>query len=1023
MHHKLLQKFTLQSIGGFILIAIFFTFLSLLNINTLPVQAAVNCPSGTWNGTACEAYTCPNGGVASGSTCFKNVCPNGQDPASGSNCVGSSQMIVYGCGTGDVNTIYRTTHNGFDSSLCTAPENRPLFSQVSACASGFITGGSRNRGGLPYTYDVRSGDGSEPFYDTYFGYGDSADTLLRDRRTNDAFQAMCSDGSRLCPAGQGLAFYAANSNRHLPLAGGPGEYLCASYTIPNSSLPVFFAGGWNYSYRSNSSNSYYPYLKDPSFSPDIINCRSYSQYATGSFDNYVQIIAGANTGGELSFYCAPTVFAPATTTTYPGTLVYITTGITYTPEAGQIVIDSCNDEAPGGGTAITCVVTGSGSPAGIVYGGSVTISVNNGGGQANCTFTGPATTTCNPVAVGTSLGNKVVTTNQGGSFNINVVQPLPAGSVTIEKYYLDGTQEVRNLIAAPGDYVTVRLKYNNTNAKSARNVIINDSLPDAKFSYIPGSLKNCLINSSTCLPISDALFNGINFRSTTSNGFYGYPTTTSTGNLEMGRLKYVHTITCSQTNGEKEIFTQSIDNSSIFVPTCSSVSGSSTVTNYSTINLLGQRYLHQTTCLQANGEKEIFTQSIDNNSSFTPSCANLDGSAVASSSTLDFLGQRYLHQTTCLQASGQKEIFTQSIDNNASFTPSCASLDVAATVNESSTIDLFNSANAQGYIEYQMTSSIFEQASSSLNINLGDYTSNAANLTSTSFLNVSDATATNIALKIFCDSISPSPGERNISLSDAELRAGQDFRCNYLASICPSVFDDLNTNGIKDPNEDLISDVLVQLQSTDGLTTYFTLTTNATTQCFNNLLHGRNYRINIPTPPTGSSTTGGNFKTELINYRRTETEVLFGYGTGSLYLNAPSAVTLPSLTVSDEETESSGTINAIQVIDTRLSNPGWTLTATVNNFRSALAFEAADIPVAGKFRSRPSAVTINSGQTQGIGIGDEKTITSILDLMPIFSGNPGSSKGDFLINNNVTLIVPPYIKATNYTTDYIFTII
>ena len=92
-------------------------------------------------------------------------------------------------------------------------------------------------------------------------------------------------------------------------------------------------------------------------------------------------------------------------------------------------------------------------------------------------------------------------------------------------------------------------------------------------------------------------------------------------------------------------------------------------------------------------------------------------------------------------------------------------------------------------------------------------------------------------------------------------------------------------------------------------------------------------------------------------------------------------------------------------------------------FRSTLAFEAADIPVAGKFRSRPSSVTINSGQTQGIGIGDEKTIVSILDQMPIFNGNPGNSKGDFVINNNVTLIVPPYIKATTYTTDYVFTII
>ena len=1022
MFQVIFQKMTFKSIISLVLAAVLFTLLSLINVtNNLPVQAAVNCPSGTWNGTSCQLYTCPTGGTASGSTCVKNICPNGQEPASSGSCVGSSQMLVYGCGTGDPNTIYRTTHNGFDSSLCTATANRGLFSQVGACGSGFITGGSRNRGGLPYTYDVRSGDGSEPFYDTYFGYGDSADTLLRNRRTNDAFQAMCNDGSRLCPAGQGLAFYAANSNRHLPSAGGPGEFLCASYSIPNSSLPVFFAGGWNYSYRSNSSNNYYPYLKDPSFSPDIINCRSYSQYATGSFDNYVQVIAGADTGGEQSFYCAPTTFTPTVSTTYAATLIFITTGITYTPEAGQVVINSCNDSTPATGTEITCEITGSGAPTGTVYGGSVIISINNGGGQANCTFAGPATTTCNLLAVGSSTGSKVVSTNQGGSFNINAVPPLPSGSITFEKYYLNGTQEVKSLTTSPGDYITVRIKYNNTNAFSAKNVVINDVLPNTKFSYIPGSLKNCLIDDSTCLPIADSLFNGINFKSTVSTGFYGYPTNAFTGNFELGRLKYIHAVTCTQPSGAKEVFIQSIDNSSIFVPNCTPISASA-VADYSNVALLGKRYLHQTTCFQANGEKEIFTQSIDNISSFTPSCASIAGSTLNSSSTLDFLGKRYLHQTTCLQANGEKEIFTQSIDNISSFTPSCGEVSLSATVSSSSTIDLFDSANAKGYIQYQMKSNIFEQYTSSLNIDLGDYTSSVRS-TSTSFLTVTDSTINNISLKVFCDSISPSPGERNISLSDAELRAGQDFRCNYQSSICPSVFEDLNANGIKDLNESNITNVLIQLQSTDGLTTYSTITTNTLTQCFNKLLHGRNYRINIPNPPTGSSTTGGNFKNELINYRSTQSQILFGYGTGSLYLNTPSAVTLPSLTVSTVETETSANINSIQVIDTRLSNPGWTLTATVNNFRSVLAMEALDIPIAGKFKSRPGTVTINSGQTQGIGIGDQKITTSVLDQMSIFSGNPGSSKGDFSINNNVTLTVPAYIKATSYTTDYVFTII
>ena len=177
MFFKKLRKFVFKSLTKVCILVIVFGFLNTINLSfVLPVAAAVNCPSGTWNGTFCQAWSCPNGGTPNLSgTCLKNICPNGQEPQNGTNCLGISQMLVYACGAGDPNTIFRTTHNCFDSSLCTAPANASLFSQVGSCTtSSFYIGGSRNRNdqNLPYSYNVRSGDGPESFYDTYFGFGD-----------------------------------------------------------------------------------------------------------------------------------------------------------------------------------------------------------------------------------------------------------------------------------------------------------------------------------------------------------------------------------------------------------------------------------------------------------------------------------------------------------------------------------------------------------------------------------------------------------------------------------------------------------------------------------------------------------------------------------------------------------------------------------------------------------------------------------------------------------------------------------
>jgi len=130
--------------------------------------------------------------------------------------------------------------------------------------------------------------------------------------------------------------------------------------------------------------------------------------------------------GPAALNCAspPIQPTPTQTTSGPATPVYGTsvTPTSYTPDVGQITGITCNNTSPVVGSSINCTVTGSGAPSGVPYGGSVTLSVDNGGGTSTCTFTGSATATCGPVTVGSAPGAKTVTTTSGGTLSINVIK-------------------------------------------------------------------------------------------------------------------------------------------------------------------------------------------------------------------------------------------------------------------------------------------------------------------------------------------------------------------------------------------------------------------------------------------------------------------------------------------------------------------------------------------------------------------------------------------------------------------------
>jgi len=581
------------------------------------------------------------------------------------------------------------------------------------------------------------------------------------------------------------------------------------------------------------------------------------------------------------------------------------------------------------------------------------------------------------------------------------------GQVSLSKVYVNGSSEVNTLEIGPGDVVKVRLKYNNNSAISAQNVNIQETLPPG-FTLVSSSIKNCLLGTK-CVSLGDSLVSGSTLNVAPLAGYFNYSNIATSSNLEFGKKAYLYSTVCTQ-GSEKEIFEQNLGNSSLFLGDCSgTTAGLLSLTN--TLDLLGNRYLHQTTCTQTSGSKEIFIQSIDNSTSHTGDCS-IAGGSVSGTNTLDLLGNRYLHQTTCTQTSGSKEVFIQSIDNSTSHTGDCSN--AGGSISNTNTFDLLDRSRASGYVEYQMKSD--------LDIDLISY-GTTATMTGNSFVNINENLGGSLVLRMFCENILPVNAQRSLTLSDAELRTDQDFTCNYNARLCPVVFQDIDSNGIKNGGDTFIDNTSVQLLASNQITVLDTLNyTSGVSPCFNSTVGGQTYYLKIPTPPTAASTTGGNTLIQYVSYNTGRRDVYFGYTSGELTLSTPASISLSSLQVSTTDTTSSGVVPDITVIDSRLGAPGWTLSATVNNF---VATDSSNftISVAGKLTNTPGTTLITNGNSTGVQPGNVKTVTSTVDPAPILSTSSGNGTGNYKVETGIDLIVPPFVRASAYNSSYIFTLI
>jgi hypothetical protein len=292
-------------------------------------------------------------------------------------------------------------------------------------------------------------------------------------------------------------------------------------------------------------------------------------------------------------------------------------------------------------------------------------------------------------------------------------------------------------------------------------------------------------------------------------------------------------------------------------------------------------------------------------------------------------------------------------------------------------------------------------------------------------LTITADSSTTLTVQLFCDSIVPATGVRNITLSDAELRTDQDFTCNYDAAICPVVFEDANLNAQKDETENIYDAITVELRraSDNSLVGTILTDTNAVgLQCFEDLASGVFYDVIVTNPPTTFSTTGPDTLQVEASVLVLEQPTYFGYSDGGVLLDATPEVFFPGLTISPQDVLVSTVIPFVEVRDLRSANLPWTVSGVVTDFNGTIN-PSNTLPIGNRFTTIPQTITAASGDSQIITRGSEYTVTSTIDPTDIFSTGSNDGNGQYSISVDIEYNVPAYSTNDAYQSTVTFTLI
>jgi uncharacterized repeat protein (TIGR01451 family) len=588
------------------------------------------------------------------------------------------------------------------------------------------------------------------------------------------------------------------------------------------------------------------------------------------------------------------------------------------------------------------------------------------------------------------------------------------GLVSLDKTYVSGVSETNTVSTLAGGELTIRVKYNNTANQSATGVTITDTLP-ANTSLVTGSIKNCF-SDAACAIIPDSVVSGSNLQIAPLAGLFGYSPTATQSNLELGRYKYIKLQTDAIYNPGFSDTTCNLraDNSSGFGP-ANFCGGSDHYEDIMNVDIAGNRYLKLQTDSQTTKPSGFADRSCnlraDNNAAFgtSPNCENRD--IRLDNMVTDLLGNRYLKLQTDRKSGTPLHEISCNLrsDNDPSFgTPAfCNGRDTRV---HSMNVDMWDGSRGNGYIEYKIR--IGNTATGLLGTNP---------TMSGSFGSINSNSVQTIDI-INCSTKNPSNWLRNLTLSDAELRTDQDFTCNFVPVICPVVFLDLDNDGVQDPGETNSAGRTIELLRADGTTLVTSVVTNnGGTNCFNQLAGGgTEYKVKNTNPLTAYNTTGTDTVSIVTSSSSSTTYAYFGYSAGSLTLSVPPTTTFQTRNTTTASQTTCAQIDPIRVTESRINNPGWSLTATIENFVAPA--QNNTISIANKLTMTPSQVTVESGQNGPLP-GNQKTVVSTTDPVLLMEASSGAGLGVYKSDLGLCLQLEPYTPSGNFQTTIVYTII
>jgi hypothetical protein len=237
---------------------------------------------------------------------------------------------------------------------------------------------------------------------------------------------VTADPLSACPPGSGVF---AVGNQPAQLINPQGFRECLLQTGSGSTFVINLGSCGNGlpSYYGDISPLGYAYCGWSTGSCGQQGCRYYVLPGI-LYGNYSYAATGTPIFGPVFTQNATPVFGTSVTPT------------SYTPNNGQITNLTCTPPNPAAGTTVNCSGQGTGAPSGVPYAGSVTVSIDNGGGSIATTFNPDGTFTASLVTVGSTTGAKTATTNLGGTTPVNVV----AGSTIVDPDLASGNGSVGN---------------------------------------------------------------------------------------------------------------------------------------------------------------------------------------------------------------------------------------------------------------------------------------------------------------------------------------------------------------------------------------------------------------------------------------------------------------------------------------------------------------------------------------------------------------------------------------------------